>query len=131
MMKVGMPGTAGMVSREIGVVMKETEDGGMIFEPASIAVEKGQTVRFKLVNAGELEHEFILGDRGAILEHKAETEVADAMAHHDDPNSLRLAPGMQGELVWTFANPGRFEFACLIPGHYDAGMKGALTVSEN
>tara|TARA_R110002020_G_scaffold402013_1_gene612200 strand:+ start:52 stop:459 length:408 start_codon:yes stop_codon:yes gene_type:complete len=48
---------------------------------------------------------------------------------HDDLNSVRLDPGMDGEVIWSFANAGSFEFACLIPGHYDSGMKGKLTVA--
>ena len=49
---------------------------------------------------------------------------------HDDPISVRLDPGMEGEVIWTFANEGSFEFACLIPGHYESGMHGPITVNE-
>ena len=48
---------------------------------------------------------------------------------HDDPNAIRLQPGEEGTIVWNFANAGSFEFACLIPGHYESGMHGALTVN--
>ena len=43
-----------------------------------------------------------------------------------DPNSIRLAPGTRGEIIWNFANAGELGFACLIPGHYDSGMKGDI-----
>jgi len=49
---------------------------------------------------------------------------------HDDPNSVRLDEGASGEVIWTFSNAGTFEFACLIPGHYEAGMHGPITVAE-
>ncbi len=129
MMKVGMPGKAGHVSREVDVVMKETDDGEMIFEPAAINVAKGETIKFNLSNVGEIDHEFVLGDHHAIMEHKKEMEQASEMHGHDSPNAMRLAPGKHGHLTWSFVNDGTFEFACLIPGHYDAGMKGKLTVS--
>ncbi|MBP6599957.1 MAG: hypothetical protein KA216_11010, partial [Giesbergeria sp.] len=34
----------------------------------------------------------------------------------------------QGDIVWRFNRPGSFDFACLIPGHSEAGMKGTITV---
>jgi len=39
-----------------------------------------------------------------------------------------VAPGKTGEIVWTFNRAGEFDFACLIPGHYDAGMVGKIKV---
>jgi uncharacterized cupredoxin-like copper-binding protein len=47
---------------------------------------------------------------------------------HDDPNAKRLAVGERGELIWKFTKAGEFEFACLIPGHYEAGMHGKIIV---
>lgn len=128
MMAVGKPGKASEVSRTIEVIMKETDDGEMIFEPKEINVEKGETIRFMVMNKGELEHEFVLDDHDGVMEHKGLMERMPEM-EHDDPNSVRLDPGMDGEVIWSFANAGPFEFACLIPGHYDSGMKGMLTVT--
>ena len=48
--------------------------------------------------------------------------------NHSDPNSLRLGPNEKGEILWTFSNAGTFEFACLIPGHYEAGMHGEIYI---
>lgn len=133
-MAIGRPGANSDVSRTINVVMKETDEGHMIFEPHNIEVEKGDTVRFVIENAGELEHEFVLDNHDGVMEHKALMEKFPEM-EHDDPNSVRLEPGHEGNVIWTFTNSGSFEFACLIPGHYDAGMKGELSVvtrvSEN
>ena len=130
MMAVGNPGKASDVSRTIEVMMKETEDGAMIFEPKEINVKKGETIRFTIMNMGELEHEFVLDNHEGVMDHKAMMEKMPEM-EHDDPNSVRLDPGMDGEVIWSFANSGPFEFACLIPGHYDSGMKGTLTVAGN
>ncbi len=47
---------------------------------------------------------------------------------HDDPNAKRVAPKQTSEIVWRFAKVGRFEFACLITGHRDAGMFGVADV---
>lgn len=128
-MTVGVPGDASKVSRSINVVMKETDSGDMLFEPAQVKVRNGETIRFVIQNQGELEHEFVLDDHAGVMEHKAAMEKFPEM-EHDDPNSLRLEPGNGGEVIWQFTNSGDFEFACLIPGHYDAGMKGTLKVSK-
>lgn len=128
MMAVGVPGKASEVTRTIEVIMKETDDGGMAFEPKEINVKKNETIRFIVINKGELEHEFVLDNHEGVMEHKAQMEKMPEM-EHDDPNSVRLDPGMDGEVIWKFANAGPFEFACLIPGHYDSGMKGMLNVA--
>jgi len=128
-MSAGKPGRPENASRTIYVTMKETDDGAMIFEPKSLEILKGETVRFVIKNAGELDHEFVLDDHRGVMEHKALMEKFPEM-EHDDPNSVRLKPGRVAEIFWAFTKPGDFEFACLIPGHYDAGMKGAISLTE-
>lgn len=130
MMKVGMPGEASKVDRTIEVTMKETDDGDMIFEPNMLDIKKGETIKFVIKNAGELEHEFVLDDHESNMKHKEAMAKMPEM-EHDDPNAVRLIEGTDGEIIWTFANAGEFEFACLIPGHYEAGMKGDVTVTAN
>jgi len=103
-------------------------DGGMRFEPSTISIVKGETIRFAITNTGYLEHEFVLGTFEENAEHKL--AMAQTDMEHDDPNSLRLDEGGSGELIWEFSNEGEFEFACLIAGHYEAGMHGPITVSE-
>ncbi|WP_264211456.1 copper-binding protein [Leisingera thetidis] len=125
-MAVGKPGEAARADREIAVTMKETDDGEMLFEPSSFSFAKGETVQFVITNAGELEHEFVLDTAERNVLHKELMAKMDM--EHDDPNSVRLDPGAAGEIVWTFSNPGTFEFACLIPGHYEAGMHGPVAV---
>lgn len=127
-MMIGMPGDAASVDRTIDVTMRETDDGDMIFEPASLEIGKGETIRFNVMNEGELEHEFVIDTIEGNAEHK---ELMAAMdMEHDDPNSVRLDEGGSGEVIWKFANEGTFEFACLIPGHYESGMHGPITVGE-
>lgn len=129
MMAIGKPGTPADASRTVMITMMERDDGGMVFEPAALAVSEGETLRLKFVNKGELDHEFVMDVHDGIMEHKELMERFPEM-EHDDPNSIRLAPGATGEIVWTFAKAGDFSFACLIPGHYDSGMKGDIKVSH-
>jgi uncharacterized cupredoxin-like copper-binding protein len=128
-MMAGMPGKVADVGKSIEILMKETDDGEMIFEPNSISTTVGETVRLIIKNVGELEHEFVLDDHKGIMAHKVKMEQADDEMGHKDPNSLRLDSGKEGSIVWKFKNKGNFEFACLIQGHYEAGMKGNVTVS--
>jgi uncharacterized cupredoxin-like copper-binding protein len=128
-MAIGQPAGDAKPKRTINVVMKDKSDGSMVFEPSTIAVRQGETIRLKFVNSGEQDHEFVMDTHEAIMEHK------DVMAkfpemEHADSNSIRLKADERGEILWTFANAGEFSFACLIPGHYEAGMKGALKVSD-
>ncbi len=127
-MKVGEAGDKAKVTQTIQVTMKETDDGKMVFSPANLQVRKGQTVKLRIKNIGELDHEFVLDEHDKIIEHKALMEKFPEM-EHDDPNAIRLAPGEAGEIVWKFSNDGGFQFACLVPGHYDAGMHGEVKVS--
>ena len=125
-MEVGKPGDSHRVDREISVTMRETDDGQMLFEPGNFSFSKGETVKFTITNSGDLEHEFVLDtiERNGL--HKEMMAKMDM--EHDDPNSVRLDAGNQGEVIWTFSNSGSFEFACLIPGHYESGMHGPVVV---
>jgi|TARA_E500000305_G_scaffold93084_1_gene81388 uncharacterized cupredoxin-like copper-binding protein len=127
---IGVPAQPSEATRTIEVSMRETEDGRMIFVPGSIEVAEGETVRFAIANNGQIAHEFVLGTKEDNAEHKAEMEAMPEMHKHDTPKSITLEPGGTGELAWTFTTAGIFEFACLIPGHYEAGMYGPLTVRQ-
>ncbi|SLN11290.1 plastocyanin [Roseovarius litorisediminis] len=128
MMAIGMPGMMGKEDRTIEVTMRETDDGGMIFEPMQFDIKQGETIRFHVTNNGELEHEFVIDTLVGNAKHKE--LMAKMEMEHDDPNSVRLDAGESGEVIWTFANAGTFEFACLIPGHYESGMHGPIEVAE-
>lgn len=127
-MMIGIPGDTAKVDRTIDVIMRETDDGDMVFEPISLEIAKGETIRFNIMNKGELEHEFVIDTIEGNAEHKGMMAAMDM--EHDDPNSIRLDEGETGEVIWKFENEGTFEFACLIPGHYESGMHGPITVGE-
>ncbi|MBO0661968.1 cupredoxin domain-containing protein [Jiella sp. MQZ9-1] len=114
--------------RTITINMVERPDGSMGFTPDHVTVTAGRTIRFEVHNTGTLDHEFVVGDHEALMEHKAEMEKMPDMKH-TDPGELRLAPGQSGSVTLRFDKPGPFGFACLIPGHYEVGMHGVLTVT--
>jgi len=99
----------------------------MRFTPAAISVKQGETVKFVIKNSGQVKHEFSLGTDAELKEHY-ETMKKFPDMEHDEPSKVSLAPGKQGEIIWQFTKAGEVKFACLYPGHYDAGMKGQVTV---
>lgn len=99
----------------------------MRFHPRRIEVRQGETVRFVVRNTGRLPHEFVLGTPAQLREHAAQMRAHPGMAHVD-PATLQVPPGGSGELAWTFERPGTLSYACLVPGHYEAGMRGSLQV---
>jgi len=123
----GEPGADAKVSRRIEIVAREG-DGKMSFGPATVRVKRGENIEFVVRNDGQLEHEFVLG---SVSENASHAKMMEAMPdmRHDDPNATRVAAGKSARLVWRFSRAGEFEFACLIPGHYVAGMKGAAFVA--
>ena len=114
----GQPGKPSAVSRTIRVTMLDT----MRYDPSSISVKEGETIRFVVTNSGKLRHEFGIGTHQEQLEHDEMMKAMPDMVH-DDPNVVTLEPGQTRELVWQFTKSGTFEIACHIPGHYPAGMK--------
>lgn len=114
-----------MATRTINVDMTD----GMRFTPADIKVKQGETVRFVVKNSGQLKHELVLGTEKELKEHYEAMKKNPEM-EHADPNMVTLAAGKSGEIVWQFTKAGKVDFACLQPGHYDAGMKGAVTVAK-
>jgi uncharacterized cupredoxin-like copper-binding protein len=125
---IGVKGSKAKAKRSINVSMRETEDGKMIFEPKVLIFRKGETVALNFTNKGDTDHEFVMDTEKNVLDHKIAMEKNPDMEHADD-NSLRLAPGEKGQIIWTFSKGGKYSFACLIPGHYEAGMHGKLSVN--
>lgn len=109
-------------------IIEITMDDGMRFLPDRIEVQPGESVRLKIHNAGKLPHEIVLGERGEILAHAEEMRAHPDMPAHHEANALTLDPGQSGELSWTFPHRGTLDFACTIPGHYEAGMKGRFVI---
>lgn len=123
---VGRQGKPGLPARVVQVTMGEA-DGRMVFIPDRLDVRRNEQIKFLIRNVGELDHEFILGTTKENLAHLREMEKHPDMAH-DEPTGVRLAPGKSGEILWKFDKRGGFEFACLIPGHREAGMVGRIDV---
>jgi uncharacterized cupredoxin-like copper-binding protein len=122
----GEPGNPKKPARVIQVTMGE-KDGKMIYVPARIEVKKGEQIRFVLRNNGELEHEFVLGTTAENLKH-AEAMKKDPAMEHGHANEKHLDPKKSGDFFWKFTQAGEFEYACLIPGHREAGMVGTIVV---
>lgn len=120
---IGQPGKAEKVSRTITITMLDS----MRYSPAHVAVNKGETVRFIVKNAGNMKHELVLGTEKELQEHYEVMKKNPEMEHEDD-NMVTVQPGETGEIIWHFTRAGTIGFACLLPGHYDAGMKGSVRV---
>lgn len=123
---LGRPGDPAKVSRTVKVGMDDT----MRFTPAAIPVKRGETIRFVVTNNGRLKHEMVLGTLTELKEHAAQMRKNPEMVH-SDPNAVSVEPGKSGELVWQFTKSGNFDFACLEPGHFEAGMVGKIAVAGN
>jgi uncharacterized cupredoxin-like copper-binding protein len=122
----GEPGNPKRPSRTVAVTMTE-EDGKMLFKPARIVVRRGEQIRFVLANAGHLDHEFMIATPEENRKH-ANLMLKYPDMEHDDPNGRTVKTKQKGTLLWRFTKSGQFEFACLIPGHYQAGMYGTIVV---
>jgi len=99
----------------------------MRFDPSRITVKRGETIRFVAKNDGKLLHEMVFGTTKELKEH-AELMKKFPDMEHDEPYMTHVAPGKTGEIIWQFTKAGEFDFACLISGHYDAGMTGKVIV---
>lgn len=138
---IGVAGKLADVDRVIEIKMYDN-----YYEPEKIQIKKGETIRFKITNAGEYVHEFNIGTSTMHMEHQKEMMMmmehgvleADKINHdmmkmdmgggktmdHNDPNSVLLEPAKSAEIIWNFTDAAKLEFACNVPGHYDSGMMG-------
>jgi len=144
---IGQPGKAANAKRTIQITMHDN-----YYEPEKIKLKEGETIRFIVKNSGALVHEFSIAtaemhkahtpEMMMMVEHgvlKADSINWDAakkmqasMGHgmHNEPNSLLLEPGKSGEIIWHFPKHATLEFACNVPGHYDAGMTGKIELGH-
>ncbi|QAZ40018.1 plastocyanin [Methylibium sp. Pch-M] len=121
----GIAGDAKAARRTVEVRMLD----GMRFSPERLDVRLGETVRFVVRNDGRVMHEFVIGTRAENDAHAALMVKFPGM-EHDEPYMAHVGPGRTGEIVWTFNRRGEFDFACLIAGHYQAGMVGKIVVTD-
>jgi len=120
----GLAGKPARITRTISLDMTDA----MRFTPDTLAVQEGDTVRFVVNNRGRMLHEMVIGTPEELAKHAALMARFPDM-QHDEPYMVHVGPGQAGEIVWHFNRTGAFEFACLITGHYEAGMRGTLTVT--
>lgn len=119
----GREGDPRQVSRTVTIGMTDN----LRFTPAVITVKRGETVRLEVLNKGRVLHELVLGTPAELKKH-AELMRKFPDMEHDEPHMVHVKPGEQGELVWQFTRRGEFEFACLLPGHFEGGMSGKVVV---
>jgi uncharacterized cupredoxin-like copper-binding protein len=119
----GIAGDQKAVRRTIEFNMTDN----MRFAPDRLEVNQGETLRIVLKNAGSQLHEFVLGTKADHVEHAA-LMVRFPNMEHDEPYMAHVPAGKTGEIVWSFNRAGEFDFACLIAGHYQAGMVGKVIV---
>jgi len=119
----GQEGNPKKVTRTIKVDMADN----MRFTPSEVTVKRGETIKFVVQNHGKVMHEMVLATKKGIAEH-AELMKKFPEMEHADANMAHVKPGRAGEIVWQFTKAGEFQFACLQPGHFEAGMVGKVTV---
>jgi len=120
----GIAGKLAQVTRTITLDMSDA----MRFTPDRLTVQEGDTIRFSVRNRGRMLHEMVIGTPAELAKHAALMARFPDM-EHDEPYMTHVDPGKTGEIVWNFNRAGSFEFACLIAGHYEAGMRGTITVT--
>ena len=114
------------VKRTIVLTMSDN----MRFTPDRIEVKQGEVVKFVVKNGGKMMHEIVIGTKKVLEEHAA-LMVKFPTMEHEEPYMAHVSPGAAGELVWNFNRAGEFDFACLIAGHYQAGMVGKIVVTSH
>ena len=119
----GREGDPKRATRTIRVEMVDT----MRFRPAALQLRRGETVRIVAANKGQVLHELVLGTAEELRKH-AELMKKFPTMEHEEPHMTHVKPGREGAIVWQFDQPGEFQFACLLPGHFEAGMVGKVTV---
>ncbi len=119
---IGRPGNPEAVARNI-----EIEARDIAFDVTQLTIKPGTTVRFVIRNTGKLPHEFVLGTASEQAEHAKEMQGMMPGMKHDDPNAVTVEPGQTAELIWQFSEqPQQIEYACHVPGHFEAGMLGKI-----
>ena len=144
-MKIGSLGKESQVSRVIKVIMYDN-----YYEPNSFQIKAGETIKFKVENAGELVHEFNIANKMMHIKHQPEMEKMveneilfadsidkikmkkmakiDKSMGHSHSNSVLLEPKQKGDIIWKFVNAVNIEVACNVPGHYQAGMIAKVNI---
>ncbi len=120
----GIAGDPKKVDRVITIQMTDN----MRFTPNQLTIKKGETIRFEVKNAGAVMHEMVIGTKQELDQHATMMKKHPNM-EHDEPYMAHVGPKKTGQLIWQFNRAGDFDFACLIAGHYEAGMVGKIRVT--
>jgi uncharacterized cupredoxin-like copper-binding protein len=120
----GREGDPRKVARTIRVSMSDA----MRYDPAEIHVKRGETLRLEVANHGKVLHEIVIGTMDELKAHAEMMRKFPGM-EHDEPHMAHVKAGGKGSVVWEFNRAGVFHYACLIPGHFEAGMVGKVVVS--
>ncbi len=145
-MKIGKKGNLNEIDRTIKVIMYDN-----YYEPSNFSVKAGETIKFEVINAGELVHEFNIANKMLHMKHQPEMEkmveneilFADSIDHekmkkmskmdksmgHSHSNSVLLEPNQKSDLIWNFESAANIEIACNVPGHYQAGMIASVDIN--
>ena len=145
-MKIGSKGNLNDVNRVVKVVMYDN-----YYEPSSFKIKAGETIKFELVNAGELVHEFNIANKMMHTKHQPQMEKMveneilfadsidknkmkkiakiDKSMGHSHSNSVLLEPKQKGDIIWKFDNAVNIEIACNVPGHYQVGMIARVDIN--
>ncbi len=115
---------ASSAARELRIEL----DDDMRFSPSALTVVVGEPVKLVVINRGKLPHELVIGTAAELAEHQREMTSGSAAHHHAD-SAISVEAGQSREVLRTFDKSGELGIACFQPGHYEAGMKGTLTVS--
>ena len=101
----------------------------MRYTPAEIRVKRGEIVRFVATNKGKVQHEMVLGTMDELKKHAEKMRSQPQMEHPDEEHGAEVEAGKTGTFAWQFTKAGEFYYACLIPGHFEAGMVGKVIVA--
>ena len=111
-------------------VIEIDANDNLTFDASEITVSADETITFRITNTGNIAHDFTLGDQETQDEHEAEMMDNGETMSHDDPNAVVLNAGETKELTWRFSEAGTVLIGCHQPGHYAAGMAGAVTIES-
>lgn len=121
----GREGDPKQINRVIAIDM----DDKMRFKPNVIRIKQGETVKFVVRNQGRALHEMVIGTLDTLKEHSAMMKKNPGM-EHDEPYMAHVKPKAKKDMIWQFTQPGEFSYACLLPGHMEAGMLGKIIVTK-
>ena len=127
----GFPGDNTKIDRIIEIMAID-----MAFIPTSISVNRGETIKFVVTNQGKLLHELVLGTNDEQAEHNTNMRSLshDDMGQHmqSEKNGIVIHPSQTQEITWTFTTElTQIQFACHVPGHFEAGMFGSVDISND